>query len=143
MFSCTAKRELVGTYRSNFAEVGFFITQLHLLPDGHFTQTFSGDLIRNLSDGSYHTEGNRLILDYKSKSVDPTMVELLKAAGADSLNFESDSLQRDTFLIKHKKLLHIYEGKTIRRAQRYNKVKRFVILGSHYYRRKYFLRKVS
>lgn len=142
-FSCTAKREITGTYQSNFAQFGFFVTQLSLLPNGHFSQTFSGDLIHRLSEGTYRIDGNRLILDYKRKSVDPTMEELMKAAGSNSLIFEIDSGANDTLLIRQNKLLHISGGRTVRKAQRYNKLKRFIIFGSHYYRRKYYLRKVS
>jgi len=51
--SCAVRENVIGKYRSNFASLGFFITEIELKSDNTFHYKFSGDLQHKELDGIY------------------------------------------------------------------------------------------
>ncbi len=62
LVSCSVNEKIAGKYRSNFASLGFFITEIELKPDNTFHYDFSGDLQHTELDGVYKVEKNNLYL---------------------------------------------------------------------------------
>jgi hypothetical protein len=54
IFSCSTKQNIYGTYESNFADLGFFITKIELKKNSTFNYNFAGDLINQSLTGKYY-----------------------------------------------------------------------------------------
>ena len=62
--SCNVTKTPIGRYRSNFAEAGFFITEIELKPENSFNYQFSGDIGHQKLKGKYIIENNNLFLKF-------------------------------------------------------------------------------
>jgi hypothetical protein len=145
LWSCSSKRSIVGTYRSRFATLGFFVTTLKLKSDSSFDYTFVGDLISRKATGSYVMYKRKLILAYNLTPLDTGTLKSYKELGL----HVSDSLKNETgyphvFYWGNNKLFDSWQdGKIVRRTKTYHKQKEFLLFGSHYYKKKYFLKRVN
>jgi hypothetical protein len=118
---CSGKKEVVGCYRSNFAEMGFFGQHVHLNADSTFNYRFAGDLINEVGHGRYHLVRDTVILVLQRSRPKTT---------ADSLS--PDFYLRDTirFYFHNKKLfgINIETGKVVKYASGYSKHKKYLLL---------------
>ena len=145
--SCTSVKNLEGTYRSNFADLGFFVTRIKLKFDRTFEYRFRGDLISDTATGKYKIDGRKLILVYNPRPIDTSGLAYMRTIGFkldEPLNLKSDAGLPHVFYIKANKLFHsLQDGKIVRRATKYNKRKKYLFFGTHYYKHKHYLTKVE
>lgn len=145
LLSCSSKRSVIGIYRSNFAQLGFFITTLNLKTDGSFEYRFQGDLIFNQATGHYVINKGKLRLTYNLTPVDTGVLRSYKKMGlrvSDSLKIENG--YPHLFYLGNDKLFSSWQdGKIVRRASAYHKLKKYMLFGSHYYNKKCYLKKVE
>jgi len=75
------QNKIIGNYRSNFAELGFFVTQIELLPDSTFEYEFSGDLFYDRAKGKYKVHNDTIYFEYYSEKIDTTTVTYIDSTG--------------------------------------------------------------
>lgn len=145
--SCTSTKNLEGSYRSNFTVLGFFVTRIKLNSDRTFEYLFHGDMISDTATGNYRIKGHKLILTYHSRPIDTSGLAYLQNIGLkldESLNLKSDAGLPHIFYIGQDKLFGSFQdGKIVRKAVGYSKRKKYLLFGSHYYKRKYYLKRVN
>lgn len=85
--SCSSRKELEGIYRSQKAELGFFITKIELRNNNQFKYQFSGDLQHTELSGVYQLKDNNLYLKFnknkgeiETKGDSLTIVEILSGS---------------------------------------------------------------
>jgi len=142
LFACQSSQEIVGTYHSKFAEVMMFGTTIRLRPDSTLNYVFQGDLLYDSATGHYQVRGNKVFVNFDPEAHDST-----------KLNYRYDDMPLRTTVYRgvpisyklllypgHHKLFPAYVGtdKKISRARRYNRHKKFILFGSHYYRRRFY-----
>ncbi|MDM1551361.1 hypothetical protein [Empedobacter falsenii] len=81
LFSCSSSKNLNGKYRSNKAELGFFITELEFLDNKNFIYKFSGDLQYTKLTGTYKLKDNSVFLKFNKDKGE-------SESESDSLTFE-------------------------------------------------------
>ncbi|HLA52553.1 MAG TPA: hypothetical protein VK618_04585 [Flavitalea sp.] len=91
----------------------------------------------------FHVVDKKVFVKFQKIKTDdfgPGNIPVLQTNRNSSLPFAYDY----QYFIGHKKLFstHIATGKKVSRAARYSKKKKFVLFGSHYYKRKWYLRKL-
>ncbi|MDX6189717.1 hypothetical protein SGQ83_10170 [Flavobacterium sp. Fl-318] len=84
LMSCNVSEKIDGKYRSNFADLGFFITKIELKSDSTFHYEFSGDLSHQELDGKYIIKKKKLYLRF-NKLKDETESEIVKINGKDTI----------------------------------------------------------
>ncbi|MVN23558.1 hypothetical protein GO621_18720 [Mucilaginibacter sp. HMF7410] len=144
-FSCSSKRNVAGTYRSNLADLGFYITTVKLKTDNSFEYSFRGDLISNKATGHYRVNKRKLYLVYDFTPVDTSVLSSYKKLGinvTDSLKNEN-SYPHVFYLGKNKLFMSWQDEKIIRQVKVYHKRKKYLLFGSHYYKKKYYLKKIE
>jgi hypothetical protein len=156
--SCNVNEKFIGKYRSNFAEIGFFITKIELKKDKTFHYVFSGDLIYTELDGKYIIKNKNLYLKF-NKLKGETESEIIKVNGKDTIvNFEnmekthSYELKKENeidyhlkYKISNQKLFayNVNTNKIVRNANDYFSTRKYLIFGSKYYKKKKYLMKVE
>lgn len=65
--SCALNKKIEGKYRSNFADLGFFMTTINLKDDKTFEYNFSGDLVNQELTGTYIIDKNLLYLKFSKE----------------------------------------------------------------------------
>jgi hypothetical protein len=156
LISCNVKEKFIGKYRSNFAEMGFFITKVELKEDKTFHYVCSGDLMYTELDGKYIFKNKNLYLRF-NKLKGETESEIIKVNGKDTIvNFEnmgkthSYELKKENEIEYHLKYkissqkLFSYNVKTnkiVRKANGYFSTRKYLIFGSKYYKKKNYLMK--
>jgi len=150
LVSCKLNQEITGKYHSNFAQSGFFITEIAFNPDNSFHYEFAGDLSFQELDGKFIIRGNKLYLKFDKLKTEP--VEL---TFADTLDFNSDWQNSHSYELESKNDIEYHLKYRIRgdRLQTYNMTKDrierrtkfcsdnrlFGIFGPKCYQRKYYL----
>jgi len=147
IFSCGSTKNIAGTYHTNFADLGFFGTTVRLRSDSTLQYVFQGDLMYDSTTGRYTVKENKVYIRFDKEVPDTTKLYYrfdnmpLKTAFV-----EGDSVLYQSFLyIGHKKLFfaHAETGKKVTKARRYNKRKKYLLFGSHYYKRRWYLKRVD
>ncbi|MCG2612000.1 hypothetical protein LZZ90_10825 [Flavobacterium sp. SM15] len=149
--SCNVNKSVIGKYRSNFAQLGFFITEIKLNTDNTFHYEQSGDLQYTELEGKYTIKSNKLYLRF-NKLKGETDEDAIKIVGKDTIvdfekvmNSHSYELKKENELeyhLKYKiskgKLLayHIQTNKLVKKAKTYSDKRK-------YYKKKYFLKKIE
>ncbi|MBC7391684.1 MAG: hypothetical protein H7329_20990 [Opitutaceae bacterium] len=145
--SCSSTQNITGSYRSNFAELGFFSTRIKLKPDNTFEYRFRGDLIFDTATGKYRIDRRKLILTYDPRPIDTSGLSYMRSVGFkldEPLNLKSDAGLPHVFYIGREKLYGSYQdGKIVRKAVGYSKRKQYLFFGTHYYKRKHYLKRVD
>lgn len=143
LVSCSSTKNISGTYRSNFADLGFFVTTMKLKSDSTFEYRFRGDMIFDIANGQYKVHGRKLILTYNPSPVDTSSLASLRKMSI-KLNFSalrSDANRTHIFYIRHKKLYSSYQdGKIVRKAFGYSKRKKYLFFGTHFYKHRNYLK---
>ena len=156
--SCNSNKIVVGKYRSNFAEMGFFITKIELKPDNTFHYEFSGDLQHTELDGIYRIEKNDLYLRF-NKLKGETEKDAIKIVKNDTIvdfeklsNSHSYELKKDKKIEYHLKyrrsngklfVYNIQTNKIVRKAKKYSDKRKYILFGPKYYYKKMYLKKVE
>lgn len=78
LVSCNANKKISGKYRSNFADLGFFITEIELKSDSTFHYEFSGDLLHTELAGKYKIKKNKLYLRFDKLKGETEIEKLTK-----------------------------------------------------------------
>jgi hypothetical protein len=147
LISCSSTKNISGTYRSNFADLGMFITKVTLKSDSSFKYRFRGDLIFDTAAGRYRIDNRKLILIYDPRPIDTSGLSTMRSMGfkLDSpLTLKSDAGLPHIFYIRRNKLFHSRQDEGIvKRATKYNKTKKYLFFGNHYYKRKWYLKRVD
>lgn len=155
LVSCSVNEKVTGKYRSNFASLGFFITEIELKPDNTFHYEFSGDLQHTELDGIYKVEKNKLYLLF-TKLKGETEPGTIKIVGNDTIvdfeklgNSHSYEIKKENEIEYHlkykisKNKLQSYNqtNKLVRKAKKYSEKRKYIVFGPKIYKRKYYLRK--
>ncbi len=124
--------------------MGFFITTIQLNNDSTLKYNFNGDLINRSATGHYHRKGDTLLLYYMWNK--DNSENMLAGATNDEmqLHFDEDTLQyRGRYIVGHNKLfpMHLKTGRKLTRDVRYNKRRKYILYGSHYYKKRFFLKR--
>ena len=147
LFSCSSTKNIAGKYGTNFADMGFFGTTINLKQDSTLEYIFGGDMIHHHIIGHYKIYDHKVYMVFDKEILDSNFA---------STSFFPDTLYKtvykgDTILyqsfcyIGHNKLFfaHAKTGKKVSKARRYNKRKEYLIFGSHYYKRRWYLKRRS
>jgi hypothetical protein len=145
VFSCSTKQNIYGTYESNFADLGFFITKIELKKDSTFNYNFAGDLINQSLTGKYYTRKNTLYLEFKTNKgeieTEKDSLTFLEALYGNQHNYElkkeNDIEYHRKFKISNGKLFsyRIDNGKLVTAAKYYD--------GKAWLKRKSYLEKIN
>ncbi len=143
VFFATAQHKPLGTYRSNFADLGFFITKIDFKSDSTFTYHFSGDLLHDSSQGIFTIRKDTIFLHFVD-TVTSTLLNDSLASIAEKIS-SGRHMRPAKYLFRNNKLwsFHVETGKVVKNAISYHKTKRYIFFGSHYYKRERYLRKVD
>lgn len=153
MFSCTVNKNIRGKYHSNFADLGFFMTEINLKPDQSFHYVFSGDMQHTELDGNYKIRNNRLYLrfdklkDTTAIADNDTIVDLSNWQNTHlyDLKTECGIEYHLKYQINGRKLhpYHITNGRIVRRGKFYTDKKRYILFGPTCFKKKWYLKKVN
>ena len=85
--ACVAHKDIQGKYRSNKAELGFFITEIELKSDNTFDYKFHGDLQNIKLQGSYEVNEKNVYLRFdKMKNELEQIAEIVEGDTIINLN---------------------------------------------------------
>jgi len=141
--ACSSNKDITGIYKSNFADLGFFITKLELRKDSTLRYNFDGDLIHQELNGKYTFKNDNLYLLFDKEKDSMREEELL--AG----NYNNYDMRNEDGISFHKKYLFknyrlfVYgkENKLIKRSRYYSGRKRYLFFGPTWSKKKYYLKK--
>ncbi len=147
LISCSSTNDVSGKYRSNFAVHGFFVTRINLNTDSTFGYRMSGDLIFDTSNGHYKFEKNYVVLYHQPFKPDTSEYEkygkeavLLSYALSTNKHLNSPG----KYLIGHNKLFVCdSNGNAIKKQFGHSKRRQYIIFGKHWYKRRYYLKRVD
>ncbi|MFC4231406.1 hypothetical protein ACFOW1_05860 [Parasediminibacterium paludis] len=104
-------------------------------------------MISDTATGKYQIEGGKLILAYDPRPIDTSGLSYMRSIGFkldEPLNLKSDAGLPHVFYLRNNKLFHsLQDGKIVKRATKYNKRRKYLFFGSHYYKRQWYLTKVE
>lgn len=149
--SCAVSENIIGKYCSNFASLGFFITEIELNSDNTFHYKFSGDLQNQELDGIYKIKKNKLYLRFnklKGEGEDnaikivgkDTLVDFVKLMN--SHHYELKKENEIEYHLKYKILkgkLQVYNiqtNKLVKKSKVYSEK-------GNWKRKEYFLKKIE
>jgi hypothetical protein len=75
------QNKIVGYYRSNYAQLDFFVTQIELLNDSTFKYVFSGDLFYDRVNGKYKISSDTIYFYYLPEQLDTTTYTYIDSTG--------------------------------------------------------------
>jgi len=147
LFSCSSIKNIAGTYKTNFADLGFFGTTIRLKPDSSLQYVFQGDLMYDSTTGHYSIYDRKVYITFDKQLPDTNKLYYR----FDIMPLKTDNISGNTIhyqdfcYIGHNKLFssHVETGKKVTKARRYNKRKKYFFFGSHYYKRRWYLRRVD
>jgi hypothetical protein len=143
--SCHYPKDLLGTYRSNFAETGSLMTTIRLKPDSSFEYVVKGNSLYDSSMGKYQILDHKLFLtttwertgQYKWSLLERT--PKIYRSGQDSVVYQSIFYFGDEKLF----IANFETGKKITRAVAYNERKKYLLFGTHYYKKRWYLKRTE
>ena len=147
LFSCSSTNNIEGTYCSKFAILNFFGTTIRLMKDSSLQYVFQGDLIYDSVTGHYQVTDKRLFINFDKELQDTSKLYYrFDNIPLKTLVYSGDTIKyKLSFWIGHDKLFPILTeaGKRMTKAKKYNRRKKYIFFGSHYYKRRYYLRKLN
>jgi hypothetical protein len=147
LYSCNSTKNIAGTYKTNFADLGFFGTTIRLNQDSSLQYVFQGDLIYDSTTGHYSIYNNKVYIIFDRELPDRNKLYYrfnnmpLKIATT-----SGGTIHYQIFCyIGHNKLFSsdIETGRKVTKARRYNKRMKYIFFGSHYYKRRWYLKRVD
>jgi hypothetical protein len=147
LFSCNSTENIAGTYKTNFAVLGFFGTTIRLKKDSTLQYVFQGDLMYDSTTGRYSIHDKKVYITFDKEFRDTNKLYYR----FDNMALKTNIMSGDTahyqifYFTGHNKLFssHIETGKKVTNARRHNKRKKYLLFGSHYYNRRWYLRHVD
>jgi hypothetical protein len=147
LVSCSSTKNVAGTYRNKFAVAGFFGTTIRLFQDSRLQYVFQGDLMYDSITGHYHVYDKKLYINFDKELHDTSKtyyrfddmpLKIVEYSG-DSINYKL------SYCIGHNKLfpIHVVSGKKVTKARKYNERKKYLFFGSHYYNKRYYLKRIE
>lgn len=144
--ACHSTTNISGTYRSNFAIMGYFSTKIKVNSDSTFTYRMLGHMMYDTANGKYKINGNLLILNYAPKVIDTTLhsINNRNAILLSEGLINSGSRPHQFYLRTNKLFEADSSGHIFRREQVFSKHKKYLFWGSPYIKRKrYFLKRID
>jgi hypothetical protein len=142
--SCSISRNSIGTYRSNDTQSDLPITTLILKPDSTFEYIIKGNLIYDSSFGKFQIWKHKLFLSkiwektgqYRWSSIE--RAPKIFISGQDSIEYQSIFYFGDDKLFA----VDFETGKKIKKETGYNERKKYILFGTHYYKKDWYLRRI-
>ncbi|PIF34728.1 hypothetical protein CLU81_5389 [Flavobacterium sp. 9] len=141
--SCNSNRNIYGTYRSNFAQLGFFVTAIKFNADSTVKYKMAGDLMNEELTGKFKISRNIAYIKFDKLKYDTAADTLsfdeLMEMPIDTNQFQNMHLYdlknengipyHLKYKIKHNKLLvyHMQTGKIVRRAKGSKRIAKFYL----------------
>jgi len=132
-----AQSKLLGTYRSNFAQLGFFVSRLELKADSTFEYSWRGDLMSDNGRGCYEVVKDTVFLSYfpdkNNTFVDET--------GHVWQDLEVNHHRPDRLLYRRGRIWNLTPNnrRNTKKVVGYFHRKRYWLFGANYYPKKTFL----
>ena len=147
LVSCRSTNNITGSYQSNFAVNGFFGTKINLNADSTFGYRMRGDMMFDTSNGHYKFDNKYLVLFHEPFKPDTSEYEKFGKDAVLLLHALSTNQHLDKpekYLIGHKKLFVCdSSGRIVKKQFGYAKRRQFLLFGRHWYKRRYYLKKIS
>jgi hypothetical protein len=142
--SCNLSRNISGTYRSNFAVGGFFVTRIVLNKDSTFTYRMSGDLVYDTAFGSFQVSDKEVLLTYGQLIGDTSYEYGTDVIPIHEYYTKSHNLHRaQAYKIGVNRLLLMGPNLgIIKRQWGYSRNRKALLFGSRWRMKRYFLKKV-
>jgi hypothetical protein len=144
LLSCKSTKNVAGTYHTNFASLGFFGSTVRLMQDSTFQYVFQGDLIYDSAIGRYCIYDQKVFLNFDKETPDSTKLYYrFDNMPARTTIISGNTIKYQSFYyIGHKKLFatNAVTGKKITKSKRYNKRKKYILFGTHYYKKRWYLK---
>lgn len=143
--SCSSGKATIGTYRSNFAQSDSQITTLVLKPDSTFDYIIKGNLMYDSSFGKYQIWEHKLFLSKIWEKTGQYRWSLMERtpkifrSGQDSIEYQSIFYFGDNRLY----YANFETGEKITNAVGYNERKKFILFGTHYYKKNLYLMRIQ
>jgi len=145
--SCKSTKNISGKYRSNFAVHGFFVTRINLNTDSTFGYRMSGDMLFDTSNGRYKIDNKYVVLFHEPFKPDTSEYEkhgketvLLSYALSTNKHLTSP----EKYLVGHGKLFVCdITGDVVKKQFGYSKRRQYLLFGKHWYKRRYYLKRVD
>ncbi len=151
-------QNLIGKYRTNFADLGFFMTEIEFKPDYSFHYVFAGDLQHIELDGHYKIV-NKLVYLRFNRLKEDFNDSLVKIVGKDTIvdfsqfqNMHSYDLKSEYGIEYHLKYrlkgdrlfsYHIINNKIVKRTRYYSDKKRYLLFGPTYRYKRWYLKELQ
>jgi hypothetical protein len=144
LISCNHPKDLIGTYHSNTPEMGLLVTTIRLKPDSSFDLIVKGKSIYDSSIGEFRISNHRLFF---TKIWEKTGQDKWTRIERDPKTYGSngDSIEYQAiFYFGDEKLYRgdFETGKKITRVAAYNKRKKYLLFGTHYYKSHWYLKRM-
>ena len=149
--SCAVHENVNGKYRSNFASLGFFITEIELKSDNTFHYKFSGDLRHEELYGIYKIKNKKLYLRF-NKLKGEAEDDAIKIVGKDTnvdfvklMNTHYYELKKENEIEYHLKYKILKEKLQVYNIQTNKLVKKSKLYSEkgNWQRKKYYLKKIE
>ena len=145
--SCSSRLKISGIYGSNFAVNGFLGTRINLNKDSTFGFRMRGDMMFDTSNGHYEMNGRYIFLVHQPFQPDTSEYEkygkdavLLSYALSTNKHLKS----AEKYMIGHRKLFVCdSNGHVVKKQFGYSKRKQYLLFGNHWYKRRYFLKRLD
>ncbi|MDR6562018.1 MULTISPECIES: hypothetical protein [unclassified Arcicella] len=154
--SCDTNKVITGRYRSNFAQLVFFKTNIVLKSDSTFHYQLSGDLENTELEGIYKTHKDKLYLRFYKLKDEPA--DAIKIVGKDTIvdfeklyNTHPYELKRENEIEYHLKFkilknklqsYRIDNNKLVKRIKTYSS-RKYILFWKKNHSKKYFLKRVE
>jgi hypothetical protein len=146
LISCSSSKNIKGTYRNKFAVGGFFGTTIKLMRNDSLEFIFQGDLFYDKIIGHYQVSSDTLFITFDKEVSDTNTRSAVFNTPLKTFVKNTDTIKYNSaYLIGHNKLFPINSstGKKISKAKKYNKRKKYVLFGSHFYNKRYCLKRID
>ena len=144
--SCGLTHNVSGKYRSNFAVHGFFVTRINLNADSTFGYRMSGDMIFDTSNGHYRLDNKYLVITHQPFKRDTSEYGKYEKGNillSSALSTNNHLKSSEKYVIGHNKLFVCdSNGNVVRKQFGYSKPRKYLFFGKHWYKRRYYLKRV-
>ncbi|NRS90861.1 hypothetical protein HNQ02_003808 [Flavobacterium sp. 7E] len=151
-------KKVDGKYRSKFADLGFFITEIELKSDSTFHYKSSGDLQHTELEGNYKVLNNILYLRFDKQNGEIEK-DVVKITGNDTIvdfeklnnsyNYKLKKENEIDYNLKYKisknklQVYNIETGKLVRKGKKYTNRRKYILFGPKNYMKKSYLKKIT
>jgi hypothetical protein len=143
LLSCNTTKNVAGSYQTNFADLGFFMTEIELKSDSSFSYRFAGDLIDDKAKGKYRVINDTIFLIYDRNDSTPLRYSEKFMPSKKYHDKLTEFYYQEVLFIGNNKLYfaNIETDKKVTKAMRYNKRRKYLFFGTHYYKKCWYLKK--